>query len=66
MIDGEGLRPARPVPGDRERWLELLHDPDELRFGMPVFVPVPDTFEQLDARVTEAAGSSPPGSRGHS
>ena len=55
MIEGEGLGLRVPAPGDRQRWLELLHDAEQLRFGMPVFVPVPDTFEQLDARISEAA-----------
>ena len=26
---------ASPAPTDRERWLELFHDPDQLRFGTP-------------------------------
>jgi len=54
VIRGDGLSLRVPVAGDRERWLELLHDPEQLRYGMPAFVPVADSFEQLDARVTEA------------
>jgi RimJ/RimL family protein N-acetyltransferase len=54
-ILGEGLvlRPA--LHGDRERWLELFHDPLELRFGLPAFVPVPQTIEELDERIVRTA-----------
>ena len=54
MITGEGLVLRVPVPADRQRWLELFHDPENQRFGMPAFVPVPETFEQLDERMVEA------------
>ena len=54
VITGEGLVLRVPVRGYRQRWLELLHDPDKLRYGMPAFVPVPETFDELDKRVTEA------------
>lgn len=54
MIVGEGLALRAPVAADRERWLELLHDPEQLRFGTPVFVPLPVTVEELDERVTAA------------
>ncbi len=53
-ITGDGLVLRVPVPADRERWLELLHDRDELRFGIPAFVPLPESVEQLDERVTLA------------
>jgi len=54
MIGGEGLLLRVPVPADRERWLELLHDPEQLRFGMPVNVSLPDSLDQLDQRVADA------------
>ncbi len=53
-ITGDGLVLRVPVSSDRERWLELLHDRDELRFGIPAFVPLPESVEQLDERVTLA------------
>ncbi len=55
MITGEGLALRLPVADDRQRWLELLHDPDNQRYATPVFVPLPETFEQLDERIIEAA-----------
>ena len=55
VITGEGLVLRVPVADDRPRWFELLHDPDNQRYGMPVFVPVPETFEELDERTAEAA-----------
>ncbi len=57
MILGEGicLRAARPT--DRERWLELLHDPEQLRFGSPPFVVLPTTIEDLDEKVVESRES---------
>jgi RimJ/RimL family protein N-acetyltransferase len=54
MIVGEGLILRVPVADDRERWLELLHDPDQRRFGTPSFVTVPSTIDELDARLIEA------------
>ena len=57
------LRP--PDAGDRERWFELYHDPDELRYGMPAFVPVPDLDADLDDRGSRSPrGTSPPASPG--
>ena len=32
----------------------MLHDRDSLRYGMPAFIPVPETFDQLDERLAEA------------
>jgi len=54
-ITGEGLVLRVPVSADRARWLELLHDRDQLRFGMPAFVPLPESVEELDERVALAA-----------
>jgi RimJ/RimL family protein N-acetyltransferase len=64
-IVGEGLvlRPAQS--GDLERWLELFQDPLELRFGLPAFVPLPQTVEDLDERMVrtaEAFAAQEPGS----
>jgi RimJ/RimL family protein N-acetyltransferase len=55
VIEGEGLVLRASLPGDRERMLELFHDPLELRFGMPAFVPVPQTLEDLDERLLRSA-----------
>lgn len=57
MIRGEGIGLRVPVPADRERWLEMLHDSEQKRFGTPVFVKLPDTIDDLDARIIEAAAS---------
>lgn len=43
------------VPADRERWLELMADPMELRYGVPSFVPLPQSLEDLDERVATSA-----------
>jgi RimJ/RimL family protein N-acetyltransferase len=50
-IRGEGLLLRLPTPSDRERWLELFHDPDQLRFGSPSVVTIPDSVEDLDERI---------------
>ena len=63
MIRGEGVGLRVPVPADRERWLELLHDPEQRRFGSPVFITIPESVEELDERIAEAAASSRPGNR---
>jgi RimJ/RimL family protein N-acetyltransferase len=55
MITGEGILLRLPLPGDRERWLELVHDPEQRRFGTPAFVTLPTTVEDLDARFAAAA-----------
>jgi RimJ/RimL family protein N-acetyltransferase len=55
VILGEGLVIRALAPGDRERWLELLHDPEQRRFGSPAFVVRPGSVEELDTRVTQAA-----------
>jgi RimJ/RimL family protein N-acetyltransferase len=55
MIVGEGIGLRVPVEQDRQRWLELWHDPEETRYGTPVFVTVPTAVEQLDARIAESA-----------
>ncbi len=54
LILGDGLALRMPAESDRERWLELLHDPEQLRFGMPSVIPVPETVEEIDERVAEA------------
>jgi RimJ/RimL family protein N-acetyltransferase len=54
MIRGEGIALRVPVPADRERWLELLQDPEQRRFGAPVFIKVPESVEELDDRVAAA------------
>ena len=53
-ITGDGIELRLPTAADRQRWFELIHDPDELRFGLPAFVPLPETVESLDSRVAEA------------
>ncbi len=55
MILGEGLDLRLPVRLDRQRWLELSQDADQLRFGSPAFVPIPSSVEDLDAKIDEAA-----------
>ena len=55
MIRGEGIGLRVPVPADRQRWLELLHDPQQRRFGTPAFISVPETVEELDERIAEAS-----------
>ena len=63
MIRGEGVGLRVPVPADRERWLELLHDPEQRRFGSPVFITIPESVEELDERIAEPR-REPPGVRG--
>jgi RimJ/RimL family protein N-acetyltransferase len=55
MIIGEGVALRVPRASDRQRWLELLHDPDQLHYGSPAFVPLPDSVEDLDDRIAQAA-----------
>ncbi len=54
MITGEGVCLRPPVSADRDRWLELLHDPDQLRYGSPSFVSLAESVDQLTERVTQA------------
>ncbi len=54
LILGEGVGLRMPQPSDRERWLELFHDPEQLRFGTPSFVPIPAHVDDLDDRIAEA------------
>ena len=54
LILGDGLGLRMPAESDGERWLELVHDPEQLRFGAPSVIPVPETVEQIDERVAEA------------
>ena len=58
LILGEGLGLRLPEEYDAERWLELFRDPDQLRFGTPSFVPLPET-----ARGHRRVGSPTPGRR---
>src|SRR3954447_22906484 len=53
-IRGEGLVLRLPTPSDRERWLVLFHDTDQLAFGTPSVIPIPATVEDLDERVGAA------------
>lgn len=55
LVSGEGLVLRAAVADDRERWLELMADPMELRFGVPAFVPLPHSLEDLDERVATSA-----------
>lgn len=52
---GDGVLLRAAELGDRERWLELFQDPMELQFGLPSFVPVPQTVEELDERIARSA-----------
>jgi RimJ/RimL family protein N-acetyltransferase len=54
-ILGEGVELRLPSRSDCQRWFELIHDPEELRFGLPAFVPVPETVDSLAGRIPEAA-----------
>lgn len=54
LIVGEGVALRMPEPGDRERWLEMLHDLDQLRLGTPAVIPVPAHVDDIDERVAEA------------
>lgn len=53
-IVGEGVALRLPSSSDRQRWLELFHDPEQLRFGMPAVIPVPTGVDDIDERVAEA------------
>lgn len=55
MISGEGVVLRMTTATDRERWLELLEDPEQVRYGAPVFIRTPATVEELDARLVAAA-----------
>ena len=46
------LRPA--VDTDAGRWLELLRDPDQRRYGSPAFVPVPAHVDELGEHVEKS------------
>ena len=56
-ITGEGVLLRAAVPGDRERWLELFHEPMQLRYGLPADIPVPRALEDLDRRVADSAAA---------
>ena len=53
-ITGEGIGLRAPRPGDRQRWLELLHDPDQLAYSSAAFLPVPASMADLDEKVRTA------------
>jgi RimJ/RimL family protein N-acetyltransferase len=55
LISGEGIGLRAAVASDRERWLELFGDADELRYGVPAVVTLPQTVEDLDDRVSHSA-----------
>ena len=54
VIAGEGLVLRLPRPEDRERWLELFNDADQLRYGTPSVITIPATVDELDDRLSEA------------
>lgn len=53
-ILGEGILLRTPAATDRARWLELCRDPDQLRYGVPSVVPVPEDLDDVDDRIAEA------------
>ena len=64
LIGGDGIGLRAAVTSDRGRWLELFGDADELRYGVPAVVTLPQTIEDLDDRVTrsgEALAAGEPG-----
>ncbi len=54
LIRGEGVGLRLPEEYDADRWLELFRDPDQLRFGTPSFVQLPQTHEDIASRVADA------------
>jgi RimJ/RimL family protein N-acetyltransferase len=54
VITGEGLVLRPPHEADHAGWLDLYADPDEIRFGLPAFVPLPDT----DAMIAEVVATA--------
>ena len=54
LIVGEGIALRMPESRDRERWLELFHDLDQLRFGTPAVIKVPAHVDDIDERIAEA------------
>jgi RimJ/RimL family protein N-acetyltransferase len=53
-ILGEGLLLRLPEESDTERWLALIHDPEQKRFGTPSVIRLPETHEDIAGRVAEA------------
>lgn len=51
----DGLVLRALAPGDADRLLAIYTDPDELRWGLPVGVPVPEDRGAVLARVEESA-----------
>jgi RimJ/RimL family protein N-acetyltransferase len=51
----DGLVLRALAPGDADRLLEIYTDPDELRWGLPVGVPLPEDRGAVLARVEESA-----------
>jgi RimJ/RimL family protein N-acetyltransferase len=53
----DGLVLRALAPGDLDRLLELYTDPDELRWGLPVGVPVPEDHGAMLVKVEESASA---------
>lgn len=53
----DGLLLRALAPGDLDRLLELYTDPDELRWGLPVGVPVPEDHGAMLVKVEESAST---------
>jgi RimJ/RimL family protein N-acetyltransferase len=51
----DGLVLRALAPGDADRLLEIYADPDELRWGLPVGVPVPEDREGVLGKIEESA-----------
>ncbi|HEY3016054.1 MAG TPA: GNAT family N-acetyltransferase [Nocardioides sp.] len=54
MIEYDGVVLRVPEVTDRQRWFELIWDPDEQRYGVPAFIAVPDSVDALDSHVQDA------------
>lgn len=54
MILGEGLVLRAPRDGDRRRSLELHQDAEQLRYGTPAGMPVPQTEADMEERMVRA------------
>ncbi len=54
FVVGEGLGLRPPQPGDVERALELYRDPDQLLYGIPAGVPLPESAADLEDRMKRA------------
>lgn len=55
--EGTGIR-LRPLhDGDAARLLEMLHDPDQRRWGAPAFVPLPEDVAGLADQIAGSAAT---------